>query len=147
MRYLLLLVCLVGCTPAGSYVPVPNDKVDLHVIVRQSGAMIMDVWITESAPIRRSAGAGCWFYDANGCRTGVGPNAKIVNIRDEEDLKLYHEYHSELEIFSYRYKFNVPHRQYDVGPPSPPGTELLPPMMPNWDPPKTGVQPPFKEPC
>lgn len=47
LRYLLLLVCLCGCTSGGELVD--QGRVPC-VVIRQSGTMIMDVWITAEVP-------------------------------------------------------------------------------------------------
>jgi len=129
LRYLLLLVCLAGCTSAGSTLP-DKDKDDDYVVIRQSCGMIMDVWVLDGASIRPWNSSGGWkFLDNDGNGITARGDCKVINIKDKEDLKLYHEYHSELEAFQYRWLYNRIPKRY------PP---FIPPR-PGW------VQPPMPE--
>ncbi len=119
MRYLLLLlVCLAGCAE-GKLVDQSRASC---VVIRQSGAMIMDVWITVEVR-SRSWHSGFKFEDQAGNPIAVGNDCKVIHVKDSEDLNLYHEYHAELEFHSYRYKYNVPRRQ-------PPMQGWLQPLQP-----------------
>jgi len=80
----------------------------------------MDVWFTAEVKYCHS---GFKFVDSDGNPTTVGYDCKVIHIDDNVDFQPYHEYHMELELNSYRYKYNIPRRQF-IGQPGP---EFFPP--------------------
>ncbi|MHC4297955.1 MAG: hypothetical protein ACYS7Y_11680 [Planctomycetota bacterium] len=98
----ILLLCFGGCG-APQVEPVVH-----HVIIRQSGDVITDVWVLPESDLTYDPYREQWvFTDSNSDSIQIPMDVKVIEIWDRNDLELYHEYHAEFESEPYRFKYNT----------------------------------------
>lgn len=80
-----------------------------YIVISQSGGEIMDVYKLEHAIIQSCEDSDGWlFKDQDSNPIFLGGDVKTIRLKsiNSDVWNMYHEYHMEFEVLTYREKYN-----------------------------------------